>query len=358
MLRCAIARWSPGDTVLVIGAGATRGAQFVEEHSPRCQPPLNADFFNQLQRIQTAKHQPTVNGVLRDALRIYGPNYRVTLEEYVTQLEGLLEVVELVPASSRTLTPEGLREMRKRLLNALSAVLEESADVVKSTSSARQHPCMYHAEIVRHLVPRDTILSFNYDCVMDDALRRHGRRKWSAQYGYCFPNPGRVSGHEPWSALEPPSSQNRSINLLKLHGSLNWRPLPEAEHLEIKLRERPYKQAGDKEFELVPPENAKRLFDRPVLRKLWGNAELALRRARVLTLAGFSFTPTDLHVDSLFRAAMASNDKLERVIIVNPSPEHRRAIRSVLVGPLQEGARVVQFDSLREFSHHADLLRV
>lgn len=41
-------QWSPGDVVMVLGAEATRGAEFVE--------------------------------------RLYGPNYRVSLEQYVTQL--------------------------------------------------------------------------------------------------------------------------------------------------------------------------------------------------------------------------------------------------------------------------------
>ena len=123
------------------------------------------------------------------------------------------------------------------------------------------------------------------------------------------------------------------------------------------MRERPYKQGGDKEYELVPPENAKRLSDRPVLTRPWGNAELALRRAEVLALVGFSFTPTDLHVDSLFRLAMASNRSLKRVIIVNPSAEHRRAIRSVLSRELRRDIRLVQFDRLGEFADHVDLLR-
>lgn len=351
-----MAQWSPGKTVVILGAGATRGAEFVDRHNPICVPPLNADFFTQLQRIQTRKHQSTVDGVLRDLLRVYGPNYRVTLEEYVTQLESLAEMVEMLPGSSSAFSAEGLGEMRTRLLNALSAVLEEAADVSKSTSLAKKEPCGYHSAIARCLNPKDTIVTFNYDCVMDDALRRIGAGKWSAQYGYCFSNPARVTGYEVWSANDAPTGLNSSVNLLKLHGSLNWRPLPSGDADEIRLRERPYKQAGDKEYELVPPENAKRLDGRPTLRRLWANAELALRRAEVLALVGFSFTPTDLHVDSLFRLAMGRNTRLKRVVIVNPNPDHRRAIRAVLARKLADNIRLVQFDYLRDFVDHVELL--
>ena len=346
-------QWSPGERVVVLGAGATRGAQFVRGSNPVCIPPLNADFFTQLQRVATKKHQPTINGVLRDVLRLYGSNYQVTLEQYVTQIESLVEMVDLVPVSNRRFTIEGLEAMRQRLLNALSAVLEESADVAKKDSAARMNPCEYHREVVQALQARDTLISFNYDCVIDHALRTHADGRWSARYGYCFPNPARVSGNEAWDAESPPINHNATINLLKLHGSLNWRPLPPNNTDAIRLREKPYKQGGDKEYELVPPENSKRLDGKPVLQKLWGNAERALRRASVICLIGFSFTPTDLHVDSLFRLAMAENTDLRRLVIVNPSADHRRAIRSVLRAQLDKDIRLVQFDDFSEFAPHA-----
>ena len=53
-------------------------------------------------------------------------------------------------------------------------------------SSAQRFPCAYHASLVGAVAPRDTIISFNYDCVIDHALRKGGEGKWSAQYGYCF----------------------------------------------------------------------------------------------------------------------------------------------------------------------------
>ena len=256
--------------------------------------------------------------------------------------------------SNDAFSAEGLNQMRTRLLTALSAVLEESADVAKQNSVARMHPCNYHRALVEALQPKDTVITFNYDCVMDDALRRWAPGRWSAQQGYCFPNPSRVHGHEAWSAQDPPTEQNKTVNLLKLHGSLNWRPLPEDESKPIQLRERPYKQRGDKEYELVPPENSKHLDGRVILQKLWGNAERAIRRARAICLVGFSFTPTDLHVDSLFRVALAGNSRLGLVVIVNPDPEHRRAIRAVFAKQLERDIRLVQFDRFSQFAPHAD----
>jgi hypothetical protein len=341
-----MARWSPGSTVVVLGAGASRGAEFVEKGRPRCLPPLNADFFTQLQRINTVRHQDTVKSVLDDVLTLHGPNFALTLEQYFTQLEAMIAMVRLSKHESGKLGLDDLQKMRTNLLEALSAVLEESADVAKQKSPARKTPCSYHASLVRALKPKDTIISFNYDCLIDHALRLFGDGKWSAQYGYGFPTPSRVKGYDVWNAPSAPTAQNASINLLKLHGSLNWFPFPADARRSIRLREKPYKQHGQKLYEIVPPEYVKTVGTRPIFPVLWSHAELALRRVKVLAFIGFSFTPTDLHVEAMFRLALAEAAELKRVIIVNPSREHRQRIRSVLSRALAKGAPVVQFETL------------
>jgi hypothetical protein len=350
-------QWSPGRRVVVLGAGATRGAEFVVDPSDEapplaCQPPLNADFFTQLQRITSDRHQDVVDGVIEDILEIYGPNFTLTLEQYFTQLEAMLSMVRDAIVAAPNLGPDDLVEKRTRLLNAVAAVMEESADVAKAESPARQHPCSYHAQLVDVLRPRDTIISFNYDCVIDFALRSGGGRRWSAKHGYGFPRPNRVEGFEGWSGENAVHGVNSTINLLKLHGSLNWFPFPAAASGTIKLRQKPYKQRGEKLYEIIPPEYAKSIGVKPIFRSLWTRAELALRRATTMAFIGFSFTPTDLHVEALFRLALAANRKLERVVVVNPSEGHRRRIRSILSRPLAAGVGLIQFDTFRDFAPH------
>jgi hypothetical protein len=321
-----------------------------------CKPPLNADFFSQLQRVQGAKHQGVVSEILRDVVGLYGPNFKLTLEGYFTQLETLIAMTQLVALKNPRYSRDRLENMKKRLLLGVSAVLEESADVVKGTSRARRSPCEHHRQLVEALAPRDTVISFNYDCVIDHALKAFGIGKWSAQYGYGFADPQRVVGHDHWDAPDAPTSENASINLLKLHGSLNFFPFP-VDGGEIRLRERPYRQTGNEVYEIIPPEFAKRI-DRPEFQVLWKRAERALRLARRIVLVGFSFTPTDMHVDSFFRTALAGNTKIEHLIIVNPSEDDRRRVRTVFSTVLGRDVRVVQFDYFREFSHQAgNLLR-
>ena len=79
-------------TVFVLGAGATRGASFVGPNSP-CKPPLDADFYTQLQRITNGKHQGLVKAVTADAVSLFGTNFRLTLETMFTTIEYTLRSI-------------------------------------------------------------------------------------------------------------------------------------------------------------------------------------------------------------------------------------------------------------------------
>jgi hypothetical protein len=341
--------FSPGKRVVVLGAGATRGASTSADKT--VQPPLNADFFTQLQRITSTKHVENVRAVMRDVVELFGPNFSLTMEDYFTQLESFATMSRLAPAGDRSMSPESIRKKRDRLMTALAAVLEESTDVSKKASMV----CRHHAAIIEQLAPQDTIISFNYDCVVDHALRRTAAGRWSAKYGYTLPGPSRIVGHEAWDATDPPSGSNSTINLLKLHGSLNWPQWTEdTARDELKLKQRLYQQNGTPRFKIIPPEFVKNIADDVNFEALWRNAERAIRHARVIALVGFSFTPTDLHVDALFRIALAGNSKLKTLVIANPAKDHRERIRAVFSRPLASGCMVRQYSGLEDLATHVD----
>lgn len=66
--------------VFVFGAGATRGCEFVDPKKNPCLPPLDDDFFTQLQRIRNKKHKALVISVIKDVVLLFGKNFNVTLE--------------------------------------------------------------------------------------------------------------------------------------------------------------------------------------------------------------------------------------------------------------------------------------
>ena len=278
-------------------------------------------------------------------MNLFGSNFNLTMEEYFTQLESIGRMTKLAARTNAAFSAGEIGRKRDNLMRALAAVLEESTDV----SRARAAPCEHHASIVERLAPQDTIISFNYDCVMDHALRKTGAKKWSAKYGYCLPSPRRIVGHENWSAPNPPNQATQSIYLLKLHGSINWQ-LPETADGEVRLKERLYRQRGTPRFTIIPPEWAKNIDADPTFSVLWKYAERAIRNAKTITLIGFSFTPTDLHVESLFRVALAKTSGLRKLVIVNPTQAHRARIRNVFSKPLETGCVVQQYETLDDYA--------
>ncbi len=349
-----MAKWSPGKRLVVLGAGATRGAQWNSPGSEAaaCLPPLNADFFTQLQRLREPKHQAVVDSVIADVIDLYGTGFELTLEDYFSQLQSMISLSGVVDRQNSQLWNRGeLERKRKALVDAVGAVLEESADTTKSGSSAFEG-CALHDQLFDVLDVRDTVISFNYDCVADHSLRRVASERWNAAYGYAFGGSFTVIDPDRWNGDTPPSGQNSSINMLKLHGSMNWFPF-NPDDASVRLRQRTYNQHGSIKCEIVPPEQSKNIDADPRYRQLWGHAELAIRKCEVAVLVGFSFTPTDLHVAALFRGALRENTSLRKLVVVNPSREHRRHVRTIFQQPLSRGARVVQFDTLGDFAPHA-----
>src|SRR6266850_7249338 len=116
--------------VIVLGAGATRGASFVAAGGVGaervCLPPLDRDFFAQLQRVAKPLHQAVIDEVIGDAVALFGPNFRVTLETMFTTVEQLSAMSSMRPSGGAASEHQRFQRMRTALLQALAAVLEES----------------------------------------------------------------------------------------------------------------------------------------------------------------------------------------------------------------------------------------
>ena len=328
--------------LIVLGAGATRGASFVTQPGYGCcLPPLDSDFFTQAQRIATDKHAATVDRLIRDAVSLFGSNFKTTLETMFTVIE---HTSRMLRATSKPVRKRfDLLAMRTNLLQAVAAVLEESL-VAKGVGP---YACAYHEALVRSLRPKDTILTFNYDCVIDYALASKGDKKWNARFGYCLPLPrGRSGsiGEFIWNPDEPASKAD-TIHLLKLHGSVHFSAKSGG---LFRLKARPYARLnGDLRFEIIPPEWNKK-WDEGVFGKLWARASEEIHRAKTIVVVGYSFPTTDLHTSALFRVSVAKG--LNNVVVVNPDGAARRRTVDVLRHGLEPGTRILVFDTFQQFA--------
>lgn len=331
----------------IFGAGATRGASFVTPtKSP--QPPLDADFFTQLQRVAHSKHQDLISAVMSDVVSLFGHNFEVTMETVFTTLEHAIRMIEAIGGNNDTRLDE-LKAKRWRLMQAIAAVFEEAMTRLSGSSHTRDpRVCEHHRKFVSSVLrPRDTILSYNYDCLLDHSLKAFGSGKWNARAGYAFrkgDNPLKCVGPQYWNPPAP-SSAKESVTFLKLHGSLNFRI---EEGLQVSFKQRPYtKQAGGLKFSIIPPESHKD-YDKGAFGPLWKHAAEQIAKARCIVIIGYSMPPTDLHSSSLFRASVGAGT-LSSLVIVNPDREARKRIRTVFQSGLGTQTRVLSFNYFSEF---------
>jgi len=340
------------DILVVLGAGATRGE---ERLGPRiCEPPLNHDFFIQLQKCAST-YPELVGKIIKDVIALYGANFDLTLEDLFTQIEFLIRVQHLTKKKSKTFRVENLKAFKNNLLQAIAVVFHESV--------ADQKTYRYHDALVNLLPKSSTIISMNYDCLIDSALQKGGNSKWNASYGYAIPKREyEIMGDGDWSPKDP-STEKDTTHLLKLHGSMNWKISKNKSYDDkknyskknrrgvVQLKTHPYWASAKRSahFDIVPPEWQKSL-ESPPYAAIWKEAAIKIHAARKIICIGFSFPWTDLHTSSLFRASLRRDISL--LVQVEPDRTARRRTRQIFAPGITNKTTILTYGTFEEF-HNA-----
>lgn len=341
--------------LFIIGAGATRGCSFVDAKKNPCLPPLDGDYFSQLQKISNKKHHELISEVMEDVVKVFGVNFNVTMETVFTTYEHMSKMVSAT-GKEGNFKKNDLKEMRERLQQSIHAVLEESLVLhdTKAGSSLQMNTCNYHDKLVSEIMQKeDAIVSFNYDCVLDDSLKRNGNTKWDPRYGYGFvlgSKGNRLKGDDYWKP-ETPSDKDKTIKYFKLHGSLNFDVKNiDSPDSQVTLKQRPYtRQHGRPKFTIIPPEWNKS-FDTGFFGQLWGKAANEINKHKHIAVLGYSMPTTDLHSSSLFRTSLKSG-ALKSLVVINPDQEARKRIRDTFSISLTKNTKVISCSTLEEFVH-------
>jgi hypothetical protein len=331
--------------VVLLGAGATRGASFVDK-LPGTLPPLDTDFFTQAQRLSASKPETLVDDLVRNAVETFGTNFSLTMEGFLTQVEHLSHVFEDYRGRGRPKN-NPYPAIRQQFLQVLAAVLDEAI--------GRDPTCEYHEKLVGALQARDTILSFNYDWLIDWSLRQHAAGRWNPRIGYgvrAYQKGSMAEGTKYWACSK--GYPKKSVILLKMHGSMNWFPVPaEAAGRRLRLRQRWWHQKGNLQFEIAPPEWNKPIRS-GIYQRVWRRARAALKKSRALFFIGYSLPATDLPAQALLRVDaglnMGSAPPLDLLVLVNPDGVARSRIRSALSRRINQSTRVLTFDRFKDFA--------
>lgn len=203
-------------TLYILGAGASRGHGV--NRYPK--PPTVREFFHRRFMSKMQKKYPYLLKSLRKVLE------RSEMELDSVNVEELFSMIE----------PIWELGVIKKQINSLSDKLPTAEDFVTpldmlrswvvdvihlSTGWLRQVDCPYHQALAKRAISRnESIITFNYDLVMDFALLRTG--EWSTKSGYGWNSHGKSITFKDNTGFESTLSEAESCLLLKPHGSLNF----------------------------------------------------------------------------------------------------------------------------------------
>jgi hypothetical protein len=326
-------------TTVVLGAGATRGSSRFE--GAWCAPPVDTDFFNQVEKLRSLDKTGYLDGLLRFVRYEYGAGQLPPMEKVFTKIEALDDFYGTLKIDKGP----RLKSYGTRLEEFTSGIAAAFGCLEKFVANT-QDPCEHHLALVDRLETTDTIISFNYDCTIDSALKVGGGKSWDATHGYGFEITG---GAELWHDHSGKgATAKRSIELLKLHGSLNW---DRSKKDLLRLRADPYDSSDRALGEIIPPVWDKRIGGDPILEAIWKRARKALRDSNVLIIIGYSAPDTDLLSQSLLEVAPAeTNDKLKHLVVANPDAACRRKLLDLLKHATNTTTSVTEFESFKNLA--------
>jgi hypothetical protein len=343
--------------VFVLGAGASADAK----------APLASDFMDKARLLLRGGGLPERDVAAfdlvfkaRDALKAAHSKAELDLSN-LESLFGAFEMAALFGRLGSLSEPEveGLPAAMRRLI---SRTVEESMEFPvlagpPRTISARTPPSRTSGTFPKILPPslyesfadlltriakgnRDSVcvITFNYDLGTDYALYFSG-----TPYSY---------------GLE--QHPINTIDLLKLHGSLNWGRCSKCKvilPLELKLwvQSLPIKHPGSMKIEasqrlgqiehcgsslalepvVVPPTWNKGIYHSQI-GQVWRKAARHLSEAEYIFIIGYSYPPTDEFFRYLYALGSIGEGWLEKIVVFNPDAEAGERVRALL-GPLARG---------------------
>jgi len=306
------------ETTFVLGAGASRhtGAPLISDFLAMAMKVMD-DLEGKDDDLYRVFDRVFVYIAENDALEsLLGCNFK-----NIEDVFGLLDLeARVIPASqptrdallqvilqtlARTIKPEGKRPF--------SIACEGPSDVARFDST----PLEVFASLVAkrpvnnppNLRCGNAIISLNYDTLVEAAMLATG----VLEQDYGSPELSVNFGVDPRSRIQ----------ILKLHGSVNWRTCPDCKTTKVlglsaSAIETPACGCGNPMVPmLIPPSWDKGIYV-PALKRVWQEAFSQLRNSRQWVFIGTSLPATDQYLRYLLAIALRRNVRLRHVIIVDP----------------------------------------
>ncbi len=300
--------------------------------------------------------------------RLYGD---LTNPAEAIDLEHVLSLLEIDIAVS----PE------PNLLFARKAVLRLLRSTLLRLSSSAPPLQGHYKRMVASLGPRDTVITFNWDTLLDDVFGRVERLANAGANEQARPKFGRQSNRYDrflmqltgWgertihgASIPPPVHSPEDVGyFIKAHGSVDWYYCTNP---GCRAHETVFPMLGSKtrpvcsgcrertEVLIIPPTMNKRLRDLPLTRRLLTLAAAEMGQGSEVVVWGYSLPPTDFFSEWILRHAKSTRCK--RLVLINPDVfEHDNGVTrlnaafiSRFVRTLSRPGRTIQLEVYSNFN--------
>jgi len=303
--------------VYILGAGASAG--YDKSKVSLC-PPTSRDFFQRAMDLIDDKEKESFEEQRFQNLFKYLDKYYSLKKEDLRikdiDIEEVLTILDLETSENE------FNEARRELLEMVYLTLNEILYGER---------CPYHKKLIENLKSTDTIITFNWDLLLDNIF---SEKEDIPNYKYKFSKYYQNGKWENFNSI----TYSNSPALIKLHGSLNWMKCNDCE------KDYCYILSGkvaadqiinpedtktkcpecDKKMEpiIIPPTLAKK-YKSKVFDELWKEALNALKDASEIVIIGYSLPITDFRVKWLFMKSVAMRKKpIEKLTLVDKYPDN------------------------------------
>lgn len=246
-----------------------------------------------------------LNAIIPDGIPDEFPHFKEYCERFLKLCNGQREYLNIEALATSILSAQIFPGERERLYHASLRfeMLRFIASAIRQDERVRGRASFVLKNFLKSCANhtsegvRDTLLlSFNYDTLIETAIANNPELSEQVSVDYCV----RI---EPADRSASRSKREYTVDLIKLHGSLNWFPV-KGVYDDLDLKNVCQVEPQDRSFPIysedtpiyIPMAHAKESFLRGSLfNLLWSKAEYYLKRAEEINFLGYGFPQTDLN---------------------------------------------------------------
>ena len=251
-------------------------------------------------------------------------------------IEKVLSFLSAAPLDHRTMRSEHREVLYDELVEIIVGVL---SDASKSEAESKDIKEIYERFAVHLSSIETTVITFNYDLLIDNLLMK--TEDWHRYDGYgvnvplvddAMPTPRHAFMRQP-----TPEMKLSKVTLLKLHGSINWGSPTILEGKSDAVYQLPVGEGVSMDdfavqtdlgspftmyFKpvIIPPILDKTFWlGNPTFRVLWNMAMEAIDDADTVTFIGYSLPVTDFMAEFMFRQGLNLHSTETKIVVVDPN---------------------------------------